>query len=171
MDKKLTKKERTFVNEFVATENGTQSALVAYDTEDPTVAAAIAYENLRKPHIQNAVAEALPDEVLGAKHRELLNQVRLDYFVFAKSMSDEEILAHVESVGLKCVNVRPSDRGKLAFFAIPDAQAWAKALEMAYKIKGTYAPDKRVTINLDATSTERTRELGDRLVRLFRRGN
>lgn len=46
-----------------------------------------------------------------------------------------------------------------------------KAAEMVFKVHGTFAPDKSVTINLDADSTERTRELGDRLSRLFRRRN
>lgn len=46
-----------------------------------------------------------------------------------------------------------------------------KGIDMHYKLKGYYAPEKHVNLNLDANSTERTRELGNRLSGLFRRGN
>lgn len=46
-----------------------------------------------------------------------------------------------------------------------------KGIDMAYKLKGAYAPEKHVNLNLDGTPTERTRELGDRILNLFRRGN
>ena len=44
-----------------------------------------------------------------------------------------------------------------------------KGIDMHYKLKGYYAPDKHVNLNIDAESTEHTRELGDRLKGLFRR--
>lgn len=52
MARKLTKKQRDFVNEYVDTGNGTESALAAYDTQDPEVAKVIASQNLTKPQIQ-----------------------------------------------------------------------------------------------------------------------
>jgi hypothetical protein len=45
------------------------------------------------------------------------------------------------------------------------------AVDKVFKVNGDYAPEKSVNINLDANSTERTKELGTRLVRLFRPGN
>lgn len=44
-----------------------------------------------------------------------------------------------------------------------------KAAENVFKVHGDYAPDKSINVNLDANSTERTRELGRRLVGLLRR--
>lgn len=52
---KLTKKQRGFVNDYVETENGTQSALKNYDTKDYKTASVIAAENLDKPIIQVAI--------------------------------------------------------------------------------------------------------------------
>ncbi len=46
-----------------------------------------------------------------------------------------------------------------------------KAAENIFKVNGDYAPDKSVNINFDGESTERTRELGDRILGLLRRGN
>lgn len=168
MANKLTKKQKTFVDAYLVTGNGTQSALKAYDTDSPQVAEAIGSENLSKPIIQKALAEALNDELLVDTHVEMLSQVRLDYFVFSKNMSDEEIVSHVDSVGLKCVNIRPSDKGKLAFFAIPDSHARGKALELAYKIKGSFAPEKRVTLLVDVETTQVIKELTDKLNGIYR---
>lgn len=55
---KLTKKQRGFVNDYVATENGTQSALNNYEIESDNpekVASVIATENLAKPSIIEAI--------------------------------------------------------------------------------------------------------------------
>lgn len=54
---KLTKKQRVFVANYAETENGTKSALAAYDTKDPIVAKSIATENLTKPPIINAIED------------------------------------------------------------------------------------------------------------------
>lgn len=84
------------------------------------------------------------DDELAQKHKELLNQKRIDYFVFSKKMEDEEITAHVEAAGLAVITIRESDKGKLAFYSIPDAQAKKAALEMAYKMKGRYTDETTV---------------------------
>ena len=57
--KKLTIKQTKFVKHYVKTGNGTESALIAYDTSNPEVANSIAVENLQKPSVQEAVAESL----------------------------------------------------------------------------------------------------------------
>lgn len=44
-----------------------------------------------------------------------------------------------------------------------------KAADMIFKVNGDYAPEKRLNVNLDGTPTERTRELGDRLLKLLGR--
>ncbi len=82
--------------------------------------------------------DVLPDDVLSRNHKELLEQKRIEYFVFPKAMDDKEIKGHVEAAGLKLIVVRVSDKGKLAFYSIADAQAKSKALEMAYKLKGKF---------------------------------
>lgn len=87
--------------------------------------------------------EYLPDDVLSKNHKELLEQKRIEYFVFPKKMDDKEIKGHVEAAGLRLIVVRESDKGKLAFYSVPDAQAKSKALEMAYKLKGKFGDDER----------------------------
>lgn len=113
MTDELTRKQKGFVKDYVATGNGTQAALNNYDTENEHTAASIASENLTKPEIQRAIAERLPDDLLEEKHLALLNKT-------------EEIVidGQIVSKGI-------------------DVQAVSKGLDMAYKIKGSYAPEKR----------------------------
>lgn len=141
MAKKLTKKQKDFIEAYAETGNGTQAALSAYDTDSPKVASVIAAENLTKPSIQIALEEALPDSMLLEVHREGL---------FASKT---------------VFNTEKEPVGEDADYAVR-----AKYLDMGYKLKGSYAAEKHITLNLDE-STERTRELGNTLIRLFGRGN
>lgn len=53
---KLSAKQRIFVDKYIETKgNGTQSALQAYDTNNPSTAGMIASDNLRKPYIQEEI--------------------------------------------------------------------------------------------------------------------
>lgn len=140
-----TKKEMAFAREFVKTGNGVKSALKAYDTSNYHTAGVMANENLNKPKIQNlikSIAESIPDSLVTQKHNELLTQKRIDYLLFPKHMEDGEIIEHMEAAGLATITVRPSDVGKMAFYSTNDVQAIKAGLDMSYKIKGTYAPQR-----------------------------
>jgi hypothetical protein len=105
----LSVKQRRFVAEYARSGNGTQAALIAYDTDDPHTAHSIASENLRKPAIQDAVGE----------------------FLDAEGLSDEKLLAiHTHYLRL-CGSADP----RLKALGL-------KALDMAYKLKGAYAPER-----------------------------
>lgn len=88
---------------------------------------------------QELLAEAgLDDKTIAAGHKQLMDQKKLEYFVFPTAMKDEEIVGHVEGAGLKVIVIRKSQMGKLAFYSIADANAKKAALEMAYKIRGAF---------------------------------
>lgn len=152
--KKLTKKQRGFVKDYVATGNGTQAALANYDTEDPVTAAAIATENLNKPLISSAIEDALKDEDLAEKHKQLLNAVHLERLVFDSGTTDAEIIEVVSKMpGHELLNIvrrrtMIHENGDIKFTDVfayvkaPDNVAQDKALDKAYKIKGSYAPEK-----------------------------
>lgn len=115
----LTKKEKGFVNEYIKTGHGTESALKVYDTDDRDVAGVIASQNLGKLKIQQAIAERLSDDLLEEKHLALLNKTDKKYDSEGNIISEEI-----------------------------DVQAVAKGLDMAYKVKGSYAPDKNINLNV-----------------------
>ena len=95
--------------EYARSGNGTRAALAAYDTIDPRTAHAIASENLRKPAIQEAVADLLD----------------------ARGLSDEKLLTiHAHYLGL-CASEDPRMKA-----------IGLKALDMAYRLKGAYAPER-----------------------------
>lgn len=54
---KLTPKQRKFINEYIKEENKTQAAIKAGYSKDS--AGVIGYENLKKPHIQDAYNQGL----------------------------------------------------------------------------------------------------------------
>lgn len=142
---KLSKKELGFVRDYVKTGNGTKSALNNYNTKDESVGAVIASENLRKPKIQKAIlsiAEQIPDKLLIEKHLKLLNKTEV---VTRNNVSTGEI------------EILPT--GEI------DAQAVKAGLDMAYKLKGVYAPEKRALT--DSQGNDLTQEQIDKLNMFF----
>lgn len=148
---KLTHKQEEFVNVYTQEFNGTKAAQKAYPDTTYGTQRVIAHENLTKPNIIEAIQSKISLQTVEKAHESLLNAVKLDYFVFPKSMSDEEIAEHVKAQGLTILNIRPSERGKLAFFSLPDGASRGKGIELYHKIHGTFAPEKKVTLNVEVS--------------------
>jgi hypothetical protein len=98
---------------------------------------------------QELIGIHLSDEVVYSTHGELLRSSEISHFIFPKvgkkhPISDEQIKKIVESVpGCRLIYIKPESYvGKIAFFQVPDAKSRRDALDMAYKVKGAYAPDK-----------------------------
>lgn len=129
MARSLTKKEKGFIKSIVKGKNGVQAALENYDTKDYSTAGAIASENLKKPKIIKAIksiADKIPDSLLVEKHLALLKKEEV---ITKNNMTTGEI------------DVIPT--GEI------DANAVRAGLDMAYKLKGAYAPEKSVALNID----------------------
>lgn len=147
---KLTRKQSKFVDEYVKTGNGTQSANKAYDVKNNKVASVIATENLAKPSIQSAIEEALPDELLEKKHLQLLEAINLEKLRFNEHDSDEmieEVISQMPGYKLLHIVENKGTDGKVfdkyAYVKGPDNMTQDKALDKAYKLKGSYAPIKQ----------------------------
>lgn len=136
MARTITQKQKTFADAYIENGgNGTQAALVAYETESKDTARAIASENLIKPNVVNYLEAALPDDLLAEVHREGLFATKT---VFDK---DGNVLAEDA-----------------------DFNARAKYLDMAYKILGKYAPEKSVRVNIDQLKpSQKLIDLADKL--------
>lgn len=126
---KLTKKQKGFVKDYVKTDNATEAIVNNYDVKDRIVAKSMGSENLAKPYIKKAIAERLPDDLLEEKHLALLNKTDKKY--------NEEGVITSEEI---------------------DVTAVSKGLDMAYKVKGSYAPDKNININMNVKSIDPTDE-------------
>lgn len=129
---KLTKQEKKFVKVKAETGNGTLAAKEAFEIEDDNYAGVKANRLLRKDKIVNAIQEALPDELLVERHLELLN-TRNEYNWY-------ENIKDVEGKNVIEVKRHTIDLGV-------DVTAVSKGLDLAYKLKGSYAAEKHISIN------------------------
>lgn len=166
--KRLTKKQHGFVKDYLKTGVATTAVMNNYDVATYETAAVMANENLNKPNVKSAIEDALSDEKLRQAHEELLNQARFEYFVFPKVMSDEEITEKVEAVGVTLVVIQAGEKGKYAFYKTVDAHARKSALDMAYKLKGSYAPDKSINLNVEVEASDKVKEVAKQLNEFYR---
>ena len=67
-EKPLPRNKRKFVEEYVQDGNGTQAAIKAFKVKNPNVAHNKAHRLLRNATIQDAIAKALPDDLLAKVH-------------------------------------------------------------------------------------------------------
>lgn len=133
--RRLSKKQRGFVKDYIASEgNGTQAALKNYDIQGKNkenIAASIANENLTKPAIVNALHEVLSDELLAKVHAEGLEANRVISANITYGDADEKTNDFIE---------------------VPDHAVRSKFLDMAYKIRGSYAAEKHASLNVNVTA-------------------
>lgn len=99
--------------------------------------------------------EYLPDAEIAKRHQELMEQTKTEYFVFPKKMSDAEIEEKVTAAGLTLIVIQDGEKGRYAFYSVKDAAAVSKALDMAYRLKGSYAPEKKLVGNIDLNDKHR----------------
>lgn len=135
MATKLTKKQKGFVKDYVKTGNATLAVINNYEIESVNkrdVAKSIGSENLTKPYIQKAIADRLPDDLLAERHLELLNK--------------REIIKMYNGDGVVIDQ--------------PDTQAVSKGLDMAYKVKGSYAPERKLVGHIDFNDESRRKANG-----------
>jgi len=126
MPKGLTRKQKGFVKDYVKTDNATESAERNYDVKNRNVANNIGAENLAKPSViaaiaveQKTLADRIPDD--------LIERVHLEGLEAGREVSDIE--GNIQT--------------------IPDYAVRHKYLDSAYKLKGSYAAEKSLALNVN----------------------
>ncbi len=130
----ITTQDKQFVEKYIETGNGTVAVQEAFDIEDPNYAGVKANRLLRNDKIQKAIEEALPDDILNAVHLEGLYATRPIYSPKGDLVAED------------------------ADFAVR-----AKYLELAYKRRGLFAPDRSVNVNVEVEASPRLKALAKRL--------
>lgn len=133
MSDQLTKQERKFVEIKATTGNGTLAAQKAFGIKDNNYAGVRASKLIRKAKIVNAIEKALPDSLLLKVHREGLNAKLFRY----------------------------SPEGEL--MQLDDFATRHKYLDSGYKLKGSYAPEKSLNVNVSIEPSDRIKELAKKL--------
>lgn len=124
----LTKKQRGFVKDYVETGNATQAAKNNYDVSNDLTARVIGSENLTKPNIQKAI-NSIADKI------------------------PDDLLERVHIEGLQASRTIKAGEED---YVEPDYAVRHKYLDSAYKLKGAYAPDKNINMNVSIKSIDPT---------------
>lgn len=93
----------------------------------------------------------LPEAKVIKTHSELMDASEIQHYVFpqkgrgkkAKDVEDDKIKAIVESVpGCKLIYIKKDFYGKIAFYQAPDNRSRERAIDMAYKLRGSFAAEE-----------------------------
>ena len=138
MEDKLTKQDQAFIKEVIETGNATEAVIKAYNPKPKTrnAAGVKAYDKLRNPKIINAIqsiADSIPEKKLVEVHLEGLQAGK---HIYKNNVTTGEI----EEVGFE-----------------EDYAVRHKYLDSAYKLKGSYSPEKSVNININTQFSEEER--------------
>ena len=112
-EKTIYPRERKFIENYIKTLNGTQSALASYNTTDYSTAGVIAHENLNKPKIKAEIERLLSEnsidlgDILKVHRRNLLQDKHLP-------TSQKAVTDFYEILGLKN-SEKPQNDIKVAF--------------------------------------------------------
>lgn len=143
---KLTKKQKGFVKDYVQTGIGSLAVKENYDVINDNTARSIASENLTKPAIieeiekvSKTLAERIPDSLLEEKHIALLEKLEM------KRTFNQDIGEWIEI-----------ETGQI------DTIAVSKGLDMAYKLKGAYAPEKSIATNVNINVSSKELEIANK---------
>lgn len=111
--------------------------------------------------------EHLSDETLAQKHNELLNSSRLDHMTFpplskkkknqSKNLTDEEIIEFLAEVNCTVRKIMHGELVRHVYFWSADNRARKDALDMAYKLKGNYVPEKSLNVDILFNEQQATR--------------
>lgn len=96
----------------------------------------------------------LPDEELMEHHKELLNAVEIEHYIFPKKESDDSIHRTIEEFGFKVLKIQTQGNWKRVYFPILNARAKKDALDMAYKLKKKYDNTLEIKHGLANTTDE-----------------
>ena len=108
-----------------------------------------------KKSYQELLDEVMPRDEVAAKHRELMNSVTVKQFEFPIEVSEKKVKEFTASVSktahyIKETITKTNSKGVpmsvgnrwVVYAIIPNGQDLKAALEMAFKVRGDYSPEK-----------------------------
>lgn len=107
----------------------------------------------------------LPDDLLFNTHEGLIKSNRLDHMTFplfsenpkekankgedhGQALTDNDIRELLKETGCTVRRIVHGEQARHVYFWSPDNRARKDALDMAYKLKGSYAPEKGIVVDV-----------------------
>lgn len=90
----------------------------------------------------------IPEELVTKTHLELMKSKTIAKFDFPIRFTDEQILEVMNEFGFQLVQIItnntgiPEFRSRKAYYIAPNDKARKEAIDMAYKLRGSYEPEK-----------------------------
>ena len=101
-------------------------------------------------HFHELMEQYLPEDKVVRTHSDLMGASEIQHYIFPgkgrgrkkKLLEDDEIKKIIESVpGCKLIYIKTTDfYEKIGFFQAPDNRSRKAAIDMAYNLRGRYAP-------------------------------
>lgn len=131
---------------------------------------------------KEVMEEFLPDEVLGKVHKGLLHAKTLDHMVFPLEgtpketttaldkeraiFTDEDIIEMMMGTGCIVRKIVHAETARHVYFWSADNNSRKSALDLAYKLKGSYAAEKSIaiTVPINLEKKQKSNELIDRIL-------
>lgn len=135
--------------------------------------------------------EYLGEESLTKAHKELMSAKRLDHMIFPlgpeengevgivddeldedgihlavherMQLSDDDIKEMLKDVNCTVRKIVHGQTARHVYFWSMDARARKDALDMAYKLRGAYAPEKTLNVNIELEPSDDIKALADKL--------
>ena len=110
-----------------------------------------AWTNLMKKH--------LSDDTLAKAHGELLGATKIEHLVFPLATEDKDIKELLKSVNCTVKRIQRGEQAVHCWFWARDNFALKSGLDLAYKLKGKYAPEKKeIDFNLDEKDKKKSKQ-------------
>lgn len=88
----------------------------------------------------------LPEDLIAKKHLELLNAKTVQSFIIPKDVAEEQIeqlKEDIKEAGGIFRSIQHTQKGTFCFYFAPDGATQKSMIDMAHKLRGTYAAEKR----------------------------
>lgn len=100
------------------------------------------HQRKKTKNFRELLEQVFPDHEVLLSHSALKDSRRLDHMVFPTNLDDKDIAELLQGVNCFLRKVVHGEQAKHAYFWAPDNKARKEALDMLYKLKGLYAPEK-----------------------------
>lgn len=93
---------------------------------------------------QALMKKYLPENEILLAHKQLLSSVNIDNYVFSIAVTDADIRKMIAKVpGAKLLKISRTPTTARAYFTYADNRSRKDAIDMAYKLNGSYAAEKQ----------------------------